>query len=141
MEDLKSCETCGGGICKTCGGPTSATAIHKARAPIREVPASSQYSRDETERQTDSEYRESPKVSHEKDETNIATITPSKLEASVPGDSSASNSNQELEKFKEPIDPNIVDWDGPNDPNNPLNWPAWKVKTHIFLVSAITFIT
>ena len=37
-------------------------------------------------------------------------------------------------------DANIVDWDGPNDPKNPMNWPAWKVKAHIFLVSAITFI-
>ena len=39
------------------------------------------------------------------------------------------------------VDPNIVDWDGPNDPMNPMNWPGWKIKIHIFLISAITFIT
>jgi hypothetical protein len=21
---------------------------------------------------------------------------------------------------------NVVDWDGPDDPQNPRNWPAWK---------------
>lgn len=26
------------------------------------------------------------------------------------------------EESKEPPDPNIVDWDGPDDPQNPLNW-------------------
>ena len=39
------------------------------------------------------------------------------------------------------VDPNIVDWDGPNDPMNPMNWPGWKIKVHIFLISAITFLT
>ena len=32
-------------------------------------------------------------------------------------------------------DPNIVDWDGPNDPANPRNWsPAWK-RTNVILVT------
>ena len=26
------------------------------------------------------------------------------------------------EESKEPVDPNIVDWDGPEDPQNPMNW-------------------
>lgn len=39
-----------------------------------------------------------------------------------------------------PHDPNIVDWEGHEDPKNPMNWPPWKIKLHIFLVSAITFI-
>ena len=62
------------------------------------------------------------------------------LEANVRGSSSASESNQKQEKCDETIDSNIVDWDGPDDPSNPMNWPPWKVKTHIFLVSSITFI-
>ncbi|KAI1390884.1 MFS general substrate transporter [Hypoxylon trugodes] len=33
------------------------------------------------------------------------------------------------------IDPNIVDWDGPDDPNNPLNWPGPKKVFHIAYVS------
>ncbi|KAI0119299.1 MFS general substrate transporter [Daldinia grandis] len=32
-------------------------------------------------------------------------------------------------------DPNIVDWDGPNDPANPLNWPTWKKGLHVAYVS------
>lgn len=26
------------------------------------------------------------------------------------------------EESKESVDPNIVDWDGPEDPQNPMNW-------------------
>lgn len=35
----------------------------------------------------------------------------------------------------------IVDWDGDNDPANPLNWPQRKKWTSMGIVSAITFIT
>lgn len=38
-------------------------------------------------------------------------------------------------------DPNIVDWDGPDDPENPLNWPARKKWTHIILLATITTLT
>lgn len=34
-----------------------------------------------------------------------------------------------------PRDPNIVDFDGPNDPENPLNWSAARKTTSIFIVS------
>lgn len=60
------------------------------------------------------------------------------LEANI--SRSSNTSNTVPEKRDEAVDDNIVDWDGPDDPSNPMNWPAWKVKTHIFLVSAITFI-
>jgi hypothetical protein len=30
---------------------------------------------------------------------------------------------------------NIVDWDGPDDPQNPLNWPAFKRMTQVVLAS------
>lgn len=39
------------------------------------------------------------------------------------------------------IDPNIVDWDGPDDPQNPMNWPTWRKLVSVGIVSAITFIT
>ncbi len=35
----------------------------------------------------------------------------------------------------------IVDWDGPNDAENPLNWPRRKRLSHVVLVSVITFIS
>jgi MFS family permease len=38
-------------------------------------------------------------------------------------------------------DPNLVDFDGPNDPENPLNWKASKKWGMVALVSAITFLT
>ena len=31
---------------------------------------------------------------------------------------------------------NIVDWDGPDDPQNPRNWPVWKRMAQVVLVSA-----
>ncbi|GME46663.1 putative mfs multidrug protein [Neofusicoccum parvum] len=38
-------------------------------------------------------------------------------------------------------DPNIVDWDGPNDPENPMNWTDKKKWTNIALLSIITLVT
>ena len=60
------------------------------------------------------------------------------LEANVSASSQTSDSDQKKEDQAE--DPNVVDWDGPDDPRNPMNWPAWKINAQIFLVSAITFI-
>jgi hypothetical protein len=37
-------------------------------------------------------------------------------------------------------DPNIVWWDGEDDPANPLNWTSLKKWTNIMLVSSIVFI-
>lgn len=38
-------------------------------------------------------------------------------------------------------DPNIVDWDGPNDLENPMNWPDSKKWINISIVSIITIVT
>jgi MFS family permease len=38
-------------------------------------------------------------------------------------------------------DPDVVDWDGPDDPKNPMNWPPRKKNTIVALISLITFIT
>ncbi|TVY89012.1 Efflux pump [Lachnellula willkommii] len=38
-------------------------------------------------------------------------------------------------------DINIVDWEGPDDPENPMNWPSLKRWTHIMLVSAANFLS
>jgi multidrug resistance protein len=42
---------------------------------------------------------------------------------------------------KESTDPNIVDWDGPDDPQNPLNWAPKKKWGIIACLSLITLIT
>lgn len=38
-------------------------------------------------------------------------------------------------------DPNIVTWDGPNDPANPMNWSEALKWGNIAVIAAITFIT
>jgi hypothetical protein len=38
-------------------------------------------------------------------------------------------------------DDNTVDWDGPDDPENPLNWPTHKNFGHVILVSVLSLIT
>ncbi|KAJ5899413.1 MFS transporter [Penicillium taxi] len=41
----------------------------------------------------------------------------------------------DLSKLK---DPNVVDWDGPDDPANPLNWPASRKNIHVAIISIST---
>jgi hypothetical protein len=36
---------------------------------------------------------------------------------------------------EEPKSSTVVDWDGPTDPQNPRNWPAWKRMTQVVLAS------
>lgn len=38
-------------------------------------------------------------------------------------------------------DPLIIDWDGPNDPENPLNWSKGKKTIAIFTLSMLTLVT
>ncbi|KAI9675315.1 MAG: hypothetical protein M1817_001218 [Caeruleum heppii] len=38
-------------------------------------------------------------------------------------------------------DPNIVDWDGPDDPSNPFNWPKSKKWSVTVVVALMTFCT
>lgn len=35
----------------------------------------------------------------------------------------------------------FVDWDGPDDPENPFNWPLWRKTVQIGLMTFNTFIT
>ncbi|CAI7671642.1 unnamed protein product [Penicillium palitans] len=44
-------------------------------------------------------------------------------------------------KEKKTRDPNIVDWDGPDDPENPLNWTSGKKVTATCSIALITFLT
>ncbi|KAK0271390.1 hypothetical protein LTR91_025323 [Friedmanniomyces endolithicus] len=42
---------------------------------------------------------------------------------------------------QEPVDPNIVDWSGPDDPENPMNFTATVKWGNIAVLSAMTFLT
>lgn len=39
-----------------------------------------------------------------------------------------------------PADPNVIDWDEPNDSANPLNWTKSVRIGHVALISLITLI-
>ena len=39
------------------------------------------------------------------------------------------------------MDPNIVDWDGPDDPKNPVNWSENLKWANVAVIASITFLT
>lgn len=54
---------------------------------------------------------------------------------------------EESEKPSSPADPvvdapstgsNVADWNGPDDPENPLNWSPFKKNLHVAIVSLFT---
>ena len=46
--------------------------------------------------------------------------------------------NEEDERAQ---DPNVVTWDGPDDPQNPMNWTMKKKWTNIAVLSILTLVT
>jgi hypothetical protein len=42
---------------------------------------------------------------------------------------------------REDKDQTLIDWDGPDDPQKPVNWPAKEKWTNIILLSALTLLT
>ena len=50
------------------------------------------------------------------------------------------NSWRRAEAGDQTEDPDIVEWDGPNDPENPLNWSAGRKWANIITFSTITMI-
>ncbi|KAI0002853.1 bicyclomycin resistance protein [Xylariaceae sp. FL0662B] len=58
------------------------------------------------------------------------------------------NPNRDVEKASpgngrgdEDTDADVVWWDGPDDPENPYNWPKWRKFLNCGLISAMTFIS
>ena len=71
-------------------------------------------------------------MSHERDEVN--------LEANIGNPTTpARDAHNGVVEDQNP-NPNIVDWDGPDDPENPRNWKSSKVIVNISIVSTITFL-
>ncbi|KAF2810286.1 MFS general substrate transporter [Mytilinidion resinicola] len=50
------------------------------------------------------------------------------------------DTTEKLEGAEE-SDPNVVFWDGPDDPENPMNWPNSLKWGNIAILSSITFVT
>ncbi|RYC60900.1 hypothetical protein CHU98_g5316 [Xylaria longipes] len=60
-------------------------------------------------------------------------------------DTSFKGDNEDIEAYKasnekSSPDDNIVDWDGPDDPENPLRWSKTKKNAHIIIVSIFALI-
>lgn len=47
----------------------------------------------------------------------------------------------ETQRTKHSETPDAVDWDGPNDPENPLNWPESRKRINLILLSVLTVIS
>ena len=50
------------------------------------------------------------------------------------------NGWRHAETGNEAKDPRIVEWDGPDDSENPLNWTAWRKWANVITFSTITMI-
>jgi hypothetical protein len=50
------------------------------------------------------------------------------------------NNHEDVERAEERITSNTaLDWNGPNDPENPLNWSKWKRFYHVVPPAIISF--
>ncbi|KAI1451833.1 bicyclomycin resistance protein [Annulohypoxylon moriforme] len=58
--------------------------------------------------------------------------------AQAPGEATLSSSNDDNDSD---TSPNVVWWTGPDDPENPYNWPTWRKVLNCGLISAMTFIS
>lgn len=114
----------------------SATTLDEKSQPQRAY-VSSEKSQDEDGQNVKSENSSETKNENLGDDKEVQDGQLKDLEANVQG---SSHESQDIDEKEKTDDPNIVDWDGPDDPANPMNWPPWKIRTHIFLISAITFI-
>lgn len=57
------------------------------------------------------------------------------------GHRSEDSDKKEPETIKTEADPNIVDWDGPDDPQNPINWSEKLKWANVAVIASITFLT
>jgi DHA1 family multidrug resistance protein-like MFS transporter len=55
------------------------------------------------------------------------------------GDEEGDNAKAEAQKKKEEKDLNLIEWDGPNDPENPMNWKTSKKWTITVMLGLMTF--
>ncbi|KAF5634212.1 multidrug resistant protein [Fusarium sp. NRRL 52700] len=69
--------------------------------------------------------------------TSQRTLTPS-YTGSAPKKDEESATKEDVVQDE---DPNAVGWDGPDDPNNPMNWPAKKKWSCIGALSVMTLLT
>jgi hypothetical protein len=57
------------------------------------------------------------------------------------GESEGAGQEDSANENKDGPDPNIVTWDGPDDPLNPMNWTMRKKWSNIAVLSFLTLLT
>ena len=94
-------------------------------------------------------------VSHSTDPEKVSTSTipapdgkgtPSSSNLGEEMDIEAGHHSGDSEKQKTganqiEVDPNVVDWEGPDDPQNPINWSERLKWANVAIIASITFIT
>lgn len=91
-----------------------------------------------------------PSVSGEKEIIQLAAFEDH--DADIPSNAGVINEHGigmtavDIEKDSQPAgladnDPNIVWWDGDDDPENPLNWKPWKIWSDVYTVAVISSVT
>ncbi|KAF2199808.1 MFS general substrate transporter [Delitschia confertaspora ATCC 74209] len=68
----------------------------------------------------------------------VSTLSHTDLEKGTPPTTSSSTMEPQTQ---DPVDPDIVDWDGPDDPANPQNWTERKKWSNIGILAIVTLIT
>lgn len=78
------------------------------------------------------------------DEKNeaVQSRTSADADASTEKDIESNNAaTPPVEGPEEAVDPHVVDWSGPDDPENPKNWSRAKQWSHIILVASLGLAT
>lgn len=116
--------------------------------PSKETPVSRQWSHDiETQRfESTTTIPAGNDLAHHLPSDVLQEEKTKEYEADVDREHSVSESLTEEEMDLEidaagsepPSDCNLVTWDGPNDPENPQNWPVWRKWMTTLLLSTLT---
>lgn len=83
-------------------------------------------------------------LEQETTKTRRPDLTPNELEAQRSGQPSIHGDGEEEKNDTDGGDTSgriLVDWDGEDDPANPLNWSKTKRISQVVLISAITMLT
>ena len=109
-------------------------------------PSQAQSEEQEDHKDLEVELAKSDKLKLEREETESIA---SALEGPVSASSDPQDAFADLEKASTRVSRSshepatrivtAVDWNGPNDPENPLTWPVWKKAYHILAIGTLAF--
>ncbi|VUC20114.1 unnamed protein product [Clonostachys rosea] len=123
--------------------PTEANQKEKEAVSLRDSPQEQQHIAPNPviEKLIAEEYTAKPASTKQPDSENVTIVNddetpqPSSEEGDVEKQRLPSREGDEIN------DPNIVSWDGDDDPANPYNWKSWRKVVNCILISALSFLT